>query len=99
MVSRNALHSERTNKLMYLYTNGRILNQFEKIKLELIRDLKSKHIRNMTNDDEVALEDMLLGSKVEAETSTIITDSEENEIDDDEDDDEDSESEGDEDEF
>jgi hypothetical protein len=97
--SRNALHSARTNKLVYLYTNGRILNQFEKIKLELIRDLKSKPIHDMTNEDEVALEDILLGSEVEAETSTIITDSEENEIDDDEDDDEDSESEGDEDEF
>ena len=97
--SRNALHSERTNKLVYLYTNGRILNQFEKIKLELIRDLKSKPIRDMTDEDEVALEDILLGSEAEAETSTVITDSEENEIDDEEDDDEDSESEVDEDEF
>ena len=64
MKSRNALHSEQTNKLMYLYTNAHILNQFKK-KLDMSRDLKSKSICSLNKEDEVILEELLLGLEVE----------------------------------
>ena len=73
-ISRNAPHSERTDKLMYVYINGRTLNQFED-KLDIMQGSKSKPIRELSQDDEVALEDLLLASGVEDRTITATTDS------------------------
>jgi hypothetical protein len=55
--TRNALHPERTDKLVYLYINGRRVSQFENL---FANAVKSKPIRDLTEDDEVELENILI---------------------------------------
>src|SRR5579859_2016235 len=55
--TRNALHSERADKLVYLYINGRRVSQFENF---FANAVKSKLIRDLTEDDEVKLENILI---------------------------------------
>src|SRR5579859_4009458 len=60
----NRLKSETTNKLMYIYTNGRIIEQFDDLFL-LSKSIKVQSVHNLTPEDEVTLENILLGLDVE----------------------------------
>ena len=62
--SRNHLKSETVNKLTYLYTNARFLDQFEDLQ-ELPESIKAKSVHCMTSEEEVVLENILLGIEVE----------------------------------
>jgi len=62
--SRNQLKSETTNKLTYVYTNGRSLEQFEEM-FVLPNSIKDKSIDKYTVEDEVELENSLLGLDVD----------------------------------
>jgi len=68
--SRNQLQSERADKLVYLYINGRQVTQFEN-KLDLARELKSKPLRNFSLDDEVALENLWMDEDVPVDGEII----------------------------
>lgn len=57
--TRNRLHPERTDKLAFIYTNGRVLDQ-QKIAPNATIDFVSKVIDNLTPEEEVRLEDILL---------------------------------------
>ena len=70
--TRNALHSERTDKLVYLYINGRRVSQFENL---FACSVKSKPIRDLMEDDEVELENVLtIGEGVCLETICNVID-------------------------
>ena len=78
--SRNQLKSETTNKLTYIYTNSRVLDRFEGM-FQLPDSIKAKSIHKFTPEDEVELENILLGIDLEdtlVETG-IIEDMGENE--------------------
>jgi len=58
--SHNRLKSETTNKLAYVYTNSRILDRFQGM-FELPDSIKTKSIYKLMSEDEVELENILLG--------------------------------------
>ena len=75
--SRNHLKSEKVNKLTYIYTNARVLEQFEDIP-QLPESIKAKTIHNLTPEEEVALENVLLGIEVDDKGDLVdIIDAEE----------------------
>ena len=61
--SRNHLKSETTNKLAYIYTNARILDQFDELS-QFPESMKAKSVYNLTPEEEVMMENVLLGIKV-----------------------------------
>jgi len=71
--SRNQLKSETTNKLTYIYTNGRILDQFEELFL-LPESIKAQSVHDLTPEDEVTLENVLLGIDVEHQSAGMDID-------------------------
>ena len=58
-----------------MYINGRHVTQFEN-KLDLASELKSKPLRDLSPDDEVDLENILMGEGVYEETISDVTNSE-----------------------
>src|SRR5579859_542023 len=62
--SHNHPKSETTNKLCYIYTNGRILDQFDRLFL-LPESIKVKSVHDLMPEEEVALENDILGLDVE----------------------------------
>jgi len=91
--SRNQLKSETTNKLAYVYTNSRILHRFDGM-FELPDSIKAKSIHKLTSEEEVELENILMGIDVD-DGSVEIDNAGENE-DEDVDDDEEEDVDGDE---
>src|SRR5579859_1654934 len=73
----NSLQSEQADKLVYLYINGRRVTQFNN-KLDLASELKSKPLRDLTIQEEVDLEKILMGEELEGE---IIEDDIDDDID------------------
>ena len=71
--SRNQLKSETTNKLTYIYTNGRILHRFEEL-FELSESIKAKSVHKLTSEDEVTLENLLLDMDVEYQSAEMDID-------------------------
>ena len=67
--TRNALQSERVNRLIYLRTNAPIVSQFAENKLEFFGELKGKRPNDLSVKEEVVLENLLLEDK---EDRTII---------------------------
>jgi len=91
--SRNRLKSETTYKLAYVYTNSRILDRFQGM-FELPDSIKTKSIYKLTSEDEVELENILLGidlddRNVEMDYDENDTENEDEDIDGDEVEDED----------
>ena len=64
MVSHNSLHSERADKLVYLQINGRHVSQFDN-KFDYASELKSKPLRDLTPQEEVDLETILMGEELQ----------------------------------
>lgn len=82
---RNRLHSVQADKLAYTYTNGRILSTFDgRLDVEGFQGLK---IDDLTSEEEVMLEEMLLEIEAEDTTSKIGSNGEDVEEVDKEDDD------------
>src|SRR5579859_3042099 len=71
--SRNQLKSETTNKLTYIYTNGRILDRFEGM-YEFSESIKAKSVHKLTSEEEVTLENVLLGLDVEHQSAGMDID-------------------------
>jgi len=64
--SRNPLHSERADKLVYFHINGRCVSQFDN-KFDFASELKSKPPRGLTPQEEVDLENILMGEELQGE--------------------------------
>src|SRR5579859_4905540 len=62
--SRNHSRPETVNKLTYVYTNAQILDQFDDLQL-LPESIKMKSVHNLTAEEEVTLENILLGIEVD----------------------------------
>ena len=60
----NHLKSETTNKLAYIYTNARILDQFGELD-HFPESIKAKSVHNVTPEEEVTMENVLLGIEVD----------------------------------
>jgi hypothetical protein len=58
-----SLRSETTNKLTYIYMNSRILDRFEG--LEAFESIKAKSVHDLTPEEEVMMENVLLGIDVD----------------------------------
>jgi len=91
--SRNRLKSETTNKLAYVYTNSRILDRFQGM-FKLPDSIKTKSIHKLTSEDEVELENILLGidlddENIEMDYDENDTENEDEDVDGDEVEDED----------
>lgn len=75
--SRNRLKSATTDKLTYIYTNGRMLDQFEGLfQPSSLPSIKAKSFHDLTLEDELALENDLLG--IDLEDESIEKDNNEN---------------------
>jgi len=85
--ARNALQSERVEKLTYTYTNGRILHHTDK-SLELESLKSGNSLDSLSCKEEVELEDILLVTEEDDELITTGIDSNGDKEDDDGDDDE-----------
>jgi hypothetical protein len=70
---RNQLKSETTNKLTYIYTNGRIIDRLDKLFL-LPESIKAQSVHDFTPEDEVTLENVLLGLDVEYQSGEMDID-------------------------
>ena len=62
--SRNHLKPETTNKLTYIYTNARILDPFGELG-QFPESIKAKSVYNLTAEEEVTMENVLLGIEVD----------------------------------
>ena len=69
--SHNQLKSATTNKLIYIYTNTQILHQFYESTL-FSQSIKVMSINNLTVEEEVQLENVLLG--IDVDDNGIIMD-------------------------
>ena len=85
--TRNRLQSKTADKLAYIYTNGRVIYRIDgKLQLE---GLLSKSVKQLTPQEEIQLEDILLGiTDNDITEESIGMDDFESEIDNDEDEDE-----------
>jgi len=73
--SRNRLKSVTTDKLTYIYTNGRILDQFDSEGMfQLPESIKARSIHDLTPEDEVTLENALLGLDIEHQSNEVDED-------------------------
>ena len=63
-MSRNSLQSERADKLVYLHINARRVSQFD---FDLTLELKSKRRHDLTLQEEVDLENILMGEELHRE--------------------------------
>ena len=63
-MSRNSLHSKRADKLVYLQINGRRISQFDN-KFDYASELKSNPLRDLTPQEEVDLETILMGEELQ----------------------------------
>lgn len=59
----NSLHSERADKLVYLHINRRRVSQFDN-KFDFALELKSKPLRDLIPQEEVNLENILMGEEL-----------------------------------
>src|SRR5208282_3149486 len=64
----NALQLDRADKLAYTYTNGRILYRIDG---QVLDGLTSKSLGDLSSDEEVALEELLLITEIEDRHITI----------------------------
>src|SRR5438046_5656580 len=78
--SRNRLKSVTTDKLTYIYTNARILDQFDSEGVFLLPEsIKARSIHDLTPEDEVTLENVLLGLDIEHQSDEVDEDKDVNE--------------------
>src|SRR5436309_14955653 len=70
--SHNHLKSVTTDKLIYIYTNGRILDQFNSEGMFLLLEsIKARSIHDLMPEDEVTLENVLLGLDIEHQSDEV----------------------------
>jgi hypothetical protein len=68
--TRNRLKPETTNKLTYIYINARILHSFDEL-AQFPMGIKARHMHELTAEEEVMIENVLLGIEMD-ENGTIM---------------------------